>query len=951
MDDRSYDAFAESVIITDLEGRVVLWNRATEKMFGWKAAEAIGRPVVEVTSSQLPFEQTTQMMARLARDETWDGEISSRHRDGNAIRAQVICAPHYDEDGKLVGVIRISEIVESQPANQRVALFAEIGRVISSSLLPEQAATAVARFLVPTLSDLCLVVVMDSPNGPQRIAWAACDAESTTLVDSLRTASIDPRARDIAETALRTGRALFIPDYTAHLSSDRSAGPEYDAFVRLGPRATIVAPLIARGKSFGVVTLSMIHRSGREFASHDIDAAEQIGHLLGLVLANARLSDEVDISAQQLRLALSTAPIRVFTQDAQLRYTLIQGGGRTSVADALGKTDLELWSPTDAEPVVKMKRQVLATGIGARAIVAVTAADGICHYDQLIEPVHDATGSVVGLTGVSWDVTEQYRTIEKLRIAETRARSLIEDAIEPYFLRDLDGRYADVNAALCALLGYTHEEILAMDGSELVMPEDQARFAVARAETAIGWESTNEWRLRCKSGELVDVEIKTKILADGRRQGFVRDVTERTRIARALEQSRADQTRLRRRFETLDKLSLALISALAQPSSDALRLFFDLIVRKTQHILDAEFVALGIGTDPTQPFSTWVQYGIDPAVAATMGPAPRPVGLLGEVQRRGRSIRTTGPRVAPERIDMPANHPEVRNFLGTPIPFRGKSVGNLYITNKRGAAEFSADDQYLAEQLAIRVGIGIELARLYEEMNTAVRARDNLLAIVSHDLQSPLLAINLAATLITDTMPNAAPALTRSVSTILRAADRMGNLIENLVSAAAIDSGTFTLAPNSQDVHELMDELLLLLEPIAKNRSIQLELHLPTTLPSIWCDRAGILQVLTNLAGNAVKFSPVRSAVEFHASADSDFVTLAVVDHGPGIASEQLPRLFERFWKGNDVRQNGVGLGLFIAQGIVAAHGGKIWVESTLGSGCRFSFSIPTVAQERNKTT
>ena len=109
--------------------------------------------------------------------------------------------------------------------------------------------------------------------------------------------------------------------------------------------------------------------------------------------------------------------------------------------------------------------------------------------------------------------------------------------------------------------------------------------------------------------------------------------------------------------------------------------------------------------------------------------------------------------------------------------------------------------------------------------------------------------------------------------------------------------------------------------------------------------------MLTNLAGNAVKFSPVRSAVEFHASADSDFVTLAVVDHGPGIASEQLPRLFERFWKGNDVRQNGVGLGLFIAQGIVAAHGGKIWVESTLGSGCRFSFSIPTVAQERNKTT
>ncbi len=175
---------------------------------------------------------------------------------------------------------------------------------------------------------------------------------------------------------------------------------------------------------------------------------------------------------EQLRRTLTMAPVRLFSQDAQLRYTMLLGRGGVDAARALGSTDLDLLSPTDAAEIVAAKRRVLGTGVATRVVVQVTAPDGPRYYDQLIEPSFDAGGRCVGVTGASWDVTEQRRLIARLEAAEARTRRLIEDAPEPYILSEPDGRCVDVNVAFCELLGYARDEVVGRATAELIIHAD-----------------------------------------------------------------------------------------------------------------------------------------------------------------------------------------------------------------------------------------------------------------------------------------------------------------------------------------------------------------------------------------------------------------------------------------------------------------------------------------------
>jgi signal transduction histidine kinase len=384
-----------------------------------------------------------------------------------------------------------------------------------------------------------------------------------------------------------------------------------------------------------------------------------------------------------------------------------------------------------------------------------------------------------------------------------------------------------------------------------------------------------------------------------------------------------------------------LSTALARPLDAPPEQLLDVLASEARRILGAEYAAVGIGTDPARPFATWATSGITPALAAAIGRHPRPVGQLGEVLRTGRSTRLRDLRAHPAFVGFPAHHPEMRSFLGIPIVFRGKGIGTLYATNKQSGDEFSEEDQRLAELLAIRVGVLMEAERLRGEVEAAVHARDNLLAVVSHDLRSPLQAIQLGATLVERMLTGGEPEARRGIEIVLRSAEAMSRLIDDLLQAAAIESGTFSVEPGREAVLQIMHDLVQITEPLAATRSIKLALRAAADRPRIWCDRSRVLQVLTNLVGNATKFADAGSTIEISASAGGELVTFAVADRGPGIPEDQLPYLFERYWKGKPSRPHGVGLGLSIAKGIVEAHGGRIWVESKLGAGTTFSFTIP----------
>ena len=154
-----------------------------------------------------------------------------------------------------------------------------------------------------------------------------------------------------------------------------------------------------------------------------------------------------------------------------------------------------------------------------------------------------------------------------------------------------------------------------------------------------------------------------------------------------------------------------------------------------------------------------------------------------------------------------------------------------------------------------------------------------------------------------------------------------------------IETGQFTVATAPHDIVALVADAVETLAPQAESKSLKLTAQVDDALPTVACDRDRVLQVITNLVGNAIKFTPARGAIRLRVTRAEDTVEISIYDSGTGIAENELPHVFDRYWKSGDTA--GTGLGLFIARGIVQAHGGRIWAESSPGAGSAFHFTLP----------
>jgi len=423
--------------------------------------------------------------------------------------------------------------------------------VLGASLDEAAAMRDVAGALAPAFADLCSVVLVDDADDRMWVAARVADGASDAVLRDLSGVALPSYLAERWRAILRAGRAMLVPDCAADFRANAPPGDRYAATIgRLGPSSALLAPLVSRRRSLGVLNFAMLARSGREFGAADLGFAEELGHRVGLAIDNARRYTQLRLGEERLQLALRTADVRVFSQDLELRYTLLAGRSDVHRADwAMGKTDFELFNPAVATRLTALKRGVLEAGDGAQDVLSISV-DGVDRfYDVRVEPLREAAGGIAGVTGASWDVTEHRGLIARLEEAEDRARRLIDDAPEAYFLARADGRYVDVNTAACALLGYSRDELLTMSKVDLLLPEDLPRLAAISLEPQPGTVTVAEWRLRKKSGELIDVEINAKTLPGGKRQGFVRDITARKRAAREGERVLALARRQQRLLE------------------------------------------------------------------------------------------------------------------------------------------------------------------------------------------------------------------------------------------------------------------------------------------------------------------------------------------------------------------------------------------------------------------
>ena len=223
----------------------------------------------------------------------------------------------------------------------------------------------------------------------------------------------------------------------------------------------------------------------------------------------------------------------------------------------------------------------------------------------------------------------------------------------------------------------------------------------------------------------------------------------------------------------------------------------------------------------------------------------------------------------------------------------------------------------------------------------ATQLRDEALAVVAHELRDPLHTIAVGLETMLKLHPPGDERAARQLVVMQRTVRRMNRLILDLLDVTRIEGGNIVLAREHVQVQPLLNEVLELFEAPARQRSISLTCHAPKAMPCVIGERDSLLRVLSNLVGNAVKFTPPCGRISVHARLLEEALRFSVEDTGPGIPSESLPQLFERFWQANPTGRVGVGLGLPIAKTIVEAHGGRIWVESVPGRGTTFHFTVP----------
>ena len=281
------------------------------------------------------------------------------------------------------------------------------------------------------------------------------------------------------------------------------------------------------------------------------------------------------------------------------------------------------------------------------------------------------------------------------------------------------------------------------------------------------------------------------------------------------------------------------------------------------------------------------------------------------------------------------------SILLLPLVAREHVLGVLTLFRVQGREAFTDAERLIAEELALRAAFALDNARLYGAARQATMARDHALGVVSHDLRNPISAIGMSARALLASLPPDDRERRDLVSNIMESQDLTQRMIRDLLDVASIEVGRLRVERKPEPLVPILERAVTLFEREAADRSIDVTLSVEGELPVVSGDAGRLVQVLSNLIANALRFTDRMGRVSVSARRHGDEVEVAVADTGSGIPAANLPVIFERYWavRGN-APKGGTGLGLAIARSIVEAHGGRIWAESEVGTGSTFKFTL-----------
>jgi len=537
----------------------------------------------------------------------------------------------------------------------------------------------------------------------------------------------------------------------------------------------------------------------------------------------------------------------------------------------------------------------------------------------------------------------QRRTEDALRASEAKFSGILAIAADAIITVDDTHRILHFNHGAEEIFGYTTEEAIGQPLSMLLPVRFRATHDAhvdafgASGESARRMGHRREVAGLRKGGSEFPAEasISKLDLPDGGRIFTVvlRDITERKRAEdadRFLTESSTKLAQSLNRDSVVDAIAAVAIPTLADAC------FMDVIEESTE----IRRVAFSPHAGVRDVMAT---------LALDFPPtwdSPSPVV---DVLRRGRPhlvdrvdadwLATTeeNPRSIPLWLHLGATAQYI-----VPLTVGERTLGALVLLDLgHRQGRFTADAQALIGQFARGAALALENARLYSSARRATKARDEVLAVVSHDLRNPISAIAMCARILREAPPADDAEREKMLTAITEATVWMQQLIRDLLDVSAIEAGRLSVERQPASIAAIVSTATGMVSGEVEERSIDLRVDIPDATAPVTADASRIVQVITNLLGNAVKFTEAGGIVTIRVRNEPSALIVSVSDTGSGIAPEALPHIFDRFWQARATPRAGSGLGLAIARGIIEAHGGRIWVESELGKGSTFSFSLP----------
>jgi PAS domain S-box-containing protein len=621
-----------------------------------------------------------------------------------------------------------------------------------------------------------------------------------------------------------------------------------------------------------------------------------------------------------------------------------------SPEEAMGKHPYEIIVSKDVQPHVDdVWRRLLLGDETAHSVNENFTKDGrqlICEWHNA--PLRKADGSVVGVLSIVQNITERTKKEKEQQENQRKYQAVFAQLYQFIGLMRPDGILIEANQTALDFIRCQAGDVVGKPfwqtpwwrHSEEV--QEQVRQAIVRANQSefIRFETT----VCGGDGNIINIDFSIKALKD--ESGAItflipegRDITERKRVEMML---RLEESRL----EALLKLN--------QMAEASLQDITDFVLEETVRLTKSKIGYLAfLNEDETvMTMHSWSKSAM--AECAIMDkPIIYPVvntGLWGEAVRQRKPVITNNYEAPnPLKKGYPEGHVKVQRHMNAPVFDGNKIVVVSGVGNKE--EDYNASD--VRQLILMMQGMWrlIQRKRIADQLKKAMEMNNEFTSVVSHELRTPLAAIKMGMDMLTDGVVGALNEEQGDIClTVSKNIDRLSRLVNSVLDLQRMKSGKAPLNLQENSIGEALNDVYAMMVLAARAKGLYMVVEVEPDLPRIRFDKDKIIEVLTNLVNNAIKFTESGS-IRMVACKDGNSVHVKVSDTGCGIKRENMSKLFGTFQRIESPDQpsvKGAGLGLAISKEIIEQHHGKIWAESDIGQGCRFHFLLPI--QERRKT-